>query len=130
MPAGELRVVREWLGLSTSTLARLMGVREDTVRRWETGRDRIPSRVREEIEWIEQQTAAAVDQLVTGLQDARDPLVVVYRDTEDLPADMPAITRLGPSWWRHVVARAVHEIPGVQVCYPDEVYVLPDDTRD
>lgn len=130
MPAGELRVLREWLGLSTPTLARLMGVRADTVRRWETGRERIPRRVREEIEAIEQQTAIAVVQLVEALQDARDPLAVVYRDTEDLPADRPDIVRLGASWWRHVVARAVHLVPGVVVCYPDEIEDLPDDTRD
>ncbi|GAA4707524.1 hypothetical protein APR04_003814 [Promicromonospora umidemergens] len=129
MPAGELRVIREWLGLSTVTLARLLEVRPDSVRRWETGRERVPERVRQEIESIEAVTTDAVGQLITELESARDAVVVVYRDTEDMPADRPDVARFGAPWWRHVVARAVHDVPGVVVCYPDEVEGLPDDTR-
>ena len=133
IPAGELRATREWLGLSTPTLARLLEVRTDTVRRWESGRERVPLRVRVELDALEQTTAAAVDEVVATLRNARHPVVIVYRDTEDLPAWLDIAwldgVCLGAAWWRHVAASASREVAGTVVCYPDEVGKLPDDTR-
>lgn len=130
MPGGELWTVREWLGLSRADLARLLEVREDTVRQWELGRYRIPHRVREEVESLERITADVVDQLVTALHDSRDQLVEIYRETDDIPADRPDVARFGARWWRHVVARACHEVPGVVVGTRSELETLGDDTRD
>lgn len=115
MDPGELQAVREYLGLTTQTLAGMLGVRHDTVRRWESGRDPIPQRVREEVEQIEQHTATAVGELVAALQDARDPAVVVYRTDADMHAARPDVTHLPARWWRHIVMRACHEVPGVQI---------------
>lgn len=115
MTGGELQTVREYLGLTTQALAGILDVRHDTVRRWESGRDPIPRRVREEVERVEADTAAAVGELVDALHDARDPAVVVYRTDADMHADRPDTAHLTARWWRHVVARAAHEVPGVVI---------------
>lgn len=125
MTGGELQTVREYLGLTTERLARRLGVRHDTVRHWESGRVPIPVRVRQEVEALEQDTARAVDDLVRALNDARDPAVVVYRDNQ-LPVDRPDVIALGVRWWRHVVARAVGEVPGVVIGTPDELDELAE----
>jgi transcriptional regulator with XRE-family HTH domain len=115
MTGGELQTVREYLGLTTEHLAAMLDVRHDTARRWESGRDPIPYRVREEVEQIEEHTARAVDDLVAALQDARDPAVVVYRTDADMHAARPDTTHLPARWWRHVVARAAEQVPGVEI---------------
>lgn len=115
MTGGELQTVREWLGLTTESLAGLLGVRHDTVRRWESGRDRVPARVREEIERVEADTAAAVTDLATTLAREPDPVVVVYRTDADLHAARPDLAHLTARWWRHVVARAMTDVDDVAV---------------
>lgn len=126
MTGGELQTIREWLGVSTEDLAARLGVRHDTVRHWESGRGRIPVRVRQEVEDLEEHTARAVDDLVAALRDARDPAVVVYRSTDDMPADRPDVAELGARWWRHVVARAALEIPGLVIGTRAELDALDD----
>ncbi|WP_044109875.1 DUF1870 family protein [Mycobacterium canetti] len=115
MNGGELQMVREYLGLTIESLAGMLQVNPRTVRAWEAGRDLIPERVREEVETLEAMTAAAVGELVDALHDARDPAVVVYRRDEDMHAARPGTEHLPARWWRHVVARACHEVPGVEV---------------
>lgn len=115
MDPGELQTVREALGLTTRHLAGMLDVREDTVRRWESGRDPIPVRVREEIETIEAATATAVGELVAALKDARDPAVLVFRTDEAMHAARPDLAHLPARWWRHVAYRATSEVPGVTI---------------
>lgn len=115
MDPGELQTVREYLGLTTEVLAAMLGVRHDTVRRWESGRDPIPERVREDVEQIEEYTAQAVDELVVALEDARDPAVRVYRTDAQMHEARPDVAHLPARWWRHVVARAVEDVPGVRI---------------
>lgn len=38
----------------------------------------------------------------------------VRRD-EDMHASRPDTAHLPARWWRHVVARAAHEVPGVEI---------------
>lgn len=115
MSNAELQTVREYLGLTIEALAGMLSVRPDTVRRWESGREPIPYRVPDEVEKLEQYTAAAVGELVAALQDQRDPGVAVYRRDEDMHAARPDTAHLPARWWRHVVARAAHEVPGVVI---------------
>lgn len=131
MTGGELQTVREWLGLTTDALARLLaddrhphGVRHDQVRKWEAGRAPIPGWVRAAVERIEADTATAVGELVTALQDARDPAVVLYRSDVDFAAARPDAAHLTARWWRHVVARAVTEVPGVAIGTRTELEAL------
>lgn len=115
MDGGELQAVREYLGLTGEHLARLLGVNPRTVRAWESGRDLIPERIREEVEAIEAATAVAVGELVAALSDARDPAVAVYRSDAALHAARPDTAHLPARWWRHVVIRAATEVPGVVI---------------
>jgi hypothetical protein len=115
MDGGELQTVREYLGLTIESLASMLRVNPRTVRSWEAGRDPIPERIRVEVEQIESMTAAAVGELVEALNAARDPAVVVYRRDEDMHAARPDIAHLPARWWRHVVARAAHDVPGVEL---------------
>ena len=115
MTGAELQVVREWLGLTIEALAGMLQVNPRTVRSWEAGRDPIPERIRDEVEQIEQLTAQAVTELVDALRYTRDTVVAVYRRDEDMHADRPDTGHLPARWWRHVVARAAHEVPGVEI---------------
>lgn len=115
MDGGELQMVREYLGLTIESLAGMLQVNPRTVRSWEAGRDPIPDRIRLETEQIETMTAQAVGELVAALRDARDPAVVVYRRDEDMHTARPDTAHLPARWWRHVVARACHEVPGVEI---------------
>lgn len=121
MTGGELQTVREWLGLTGEALAGILGVNPRTLRAWEAGRDLIPERVRGEVEQIEAATAVAVGELVDALHDARDPAVVVYRTDDGLHAARPETAHLTARWWRHVVARAATEVPGVAIGTRDEL---------
>ncbi|UJP39312.1 helix-turn-helix domain-containing protein [Cellulomonas palmilytica] len=118
MPAAT-PTVREYLGLTSASLAGMLGVRHDTYRRWESGRERVPVRVREEVEAVEEYTARAVDELVAALEDARDPVVRVYRTDAEMHAARPDIAHLPARWWRHVVARACERVPGVEIVSVD-----------
>lgn len=115
MDGGELQTVREYLGLTIESLAGILGVNPRTVRSWEAGRDPIPERIRVEVEAVEQSTAEAVGELAAALHDARDVSVRVYRRDEDMWAARPDTAHLPARWWRHVVARACEEVPGVVI---------------
>lgn len=115
MDGGELQTVREYLGLTIEALAGILGVNPRTVRSWEAGRDPIPERIRVEVEDIELSTAEAVGELAAALHDARDASVRVYRRDEDMWAARPDTAHLPARWWRHVVARACEEVPGVVI---------------
>lgn len=115
MPRGELQTVREYLGLTTEALAGLLGVLHSTVRHWEAGSKPVPYGVRAEVEQIEAVTAAAVGELVEALGRMPDPAVVVYRTDADMHAARPDMAHLTARWWRHVVARAAHEVPGLVI---------------
>jgi transcriptional regulator with XRE-family HTH domain len=121
MTGGELQTVREFLGLTGDALAGLLGVNPRTVRSWESGRDPIPERVRGDVEQIEADTAAAVGVVVAALNDARDPAITVYRTDDELHEARPDMGHLTARWWRHVVARACQEVPGVVIGNRDEL---------
>lgn len=121
MTGGELMMVREWLGLTGDALAGILGVDPRTVRAWEAGKYRIPEGVRGEVEALEAATAESVGELVSALEEARDPAVVVYRTDGELHAARGGTEHLTARWWRHVVARAVTEVPGVAVGTVDEI---------
>lgn len=53
--------------------------------------------------------------------------MVVYRTDADLHAARPGTEHLTARWWRHVVARAAHEVPGVVIGTRAELDALDDD---
>lgn len=115
MTGGELLTIRDWLGLTGDALARILHVDPRTLRAWEAGKYPIPDGVREEIEQLEEATARAVGEVVDALNEARDPAIAIYRSDAELHAARPGTEHLSARWWRHVVARAVQEVPGVEI---------------
>ena len=113
--AAELRVRLDGLGLDAQQAARLLGVRHDTVRRWVSGREMVPVRVRDELLYLEAVTQGAVDALVDVLCDA--PRVDVYRTDEMFHAARPEYADFPASWWRMVVARATRVVPESEISY-------------
>ncbi|MGN8245219.1 helix-turn-helix domain-containing protein [Cellulomonas soli] len=120
MSPAELRVVREYLGLTGEALAAYLGVSSRTVRHWEAGQFAVPDGVRLELEQLEEITARAVDDAVAQLLDVPEPTVLVYRSDEEYRAAQPD-TRLPASWHRAVIARAADRVPGLAIDYPQPV---------
>lgn len=112
MTPAELRMVREYLGLSQQWVLDRLGVHQRTIRHWESGRNHIPDGVRLQLEAWEDDTAAQVGRLVTPLLDARDPVLVVPQTDEECAA-----TGWPARWWRHVAARVAVEVPGLSITY-------------
>lgn len=115
MPA-ELRVVREFLGLTPEWLAGHLEVSARTVRHWEAGKFAIPDGVRLEIEDLEQRTAQFIGGVVEHLLGVREPAVVTYRDDEEYHWAHPEI-EFPASWHRAAIARVALEIDGLQITY-------------
>ncbi|MDF4254651.1 DUF1870 family protein [Streptomyces sp. WMMB303] len=120
MTPAELRVVREWLGLTPEWLAQHLGVSARTVRHWEAGKYAIPDGVRLEIGDLEQRTGEFVSGLIGKLMDLPDPGVVTYRDDAEYHTAHPEIP-FPASWHRAVIARIAQEVPGLSIAYADAV---------
>lgn len=116
MTDAELRVVREWLGLTTRWLAEHLGFAERTVHRWESGTSVIPDGVRLAVEQLEATTAVVVGAAVQACNDARDPTILTYRTDQEYRAHHPEQS-WPASWHRAVVARVAHQVPGLVIGY-------------
>lgn len=117
MTAAELRVVMHGLGLGVPALARVLDVRERTVRYWLAGTYTIPDGVREHIGRIEGATADAVASLVDALNDEENPTLTAYRDDAALWAAHPEARPLPAAWWNMVAYRAASEARGAAITY-------------
>ncbi|MEO6701748.1 MAG: DUF1870 family protein [Jatrophihabitantaceae bacterium] len=116
MTDAELRVVRDFLGLTGAWLANHLGVEARTVRRWEAGISPIPDAVRVEMGRLEELAAASVELAIQQLNDARDAVILTYRDDEDLRLAHPE--QLFPAaYHRAIVARVAHDVPGLTIRY-------------
>lgn len=120
MTGSELIVARSRLGMSRSEFARVLSVKEDTVRRWEIGKDPIPVRLGDEIREIEIATDRAVNSLLDDLRSMPSPRVVVFREHGQPGADRLDPAGYGPGWWRAVAGRAAQEVPGTRIGTADE----------
>ncbi|SFD14680.1 helix-turn-helix domain-containing protein [Streptomyces aidingensis] len=119
MTPAELRVVREFLGLSVDWLAAHLRVTGRTVRHWEAGTYVIPDGVRLEIEDLERRTGEFVSGLITALMDMPEPGVITYRDDTEYHKAHPEIP-FPASWHRAVVARVAQEVPGLAITYASD----------
>lgn len=139
MTAAELRVVREYLGLTTRWLADHLGVAERSVHRWESGEWPVPGGVSVEVERLEAATADRVGAAVEACHDARDPAILTYRTDQLYRRHHPHVgpgaypgPRLGSrpvvavpwpaAWHRAVVARVAQGVPGLVIDYWEGVH--------
>jgi len=119
MTDAELRVVREFLGVSPEWLGAHLNVSGRTVRHWEAGRYDIPDGVRLEMEDLEQRTAEFINGIVPQLLDLPEPGVITYRTDEEYHTAHPEIP-FPATWHRAVVARLAQEVPGLAIAYADK----------
>lgn len=119
MNPAELRVVREYLGLTPEWLADHLNVSARTVRHWEAGKYAIPDGVRLEIEDLERRTGEFVSGVIDALMDLPEPGVYTYRTDDEYHAANPAMP-FPASWHRAVVARVAQEVPALRIAYPSE----------
>jgi len=120
MTPAELKVVREFLGLSSAALAKYLGVTDRTVRHWEAGKYPVPDGVRIEIEKLEAFTARFVSDVVEKLLDVPDPVVLTYRTDDEYHAAHPEVP-LPASWHRAVIARVAQEVPALSIVYASDI---------
>jgi hypothetical protein len=128
MPGAVFRATREWLGIGRPEMARILSVREDTIKAWEAGKRPIPYRIPgrlSDLEWEADLIAAR-------------SLVDVFAQVEDQarPGLAPMVCGLymekirvyGRRWWRHLVVRTSWEHPGVLPVL--ELLTAPDEQDD
>lgn len=119
MTAAELKVVREFLGLTGDWLAQHLGVSPRTVRHWEAGKYDIPDGVRLAVEDLEARTGEFISGVVEKLMDLPDPGVITYRDDAEYKAAHPE-SEFPASWHRAVVARVAQEVPGLSIVFASD----------
>ena len=108
MSPAELRMVREYLGVSAEWLADRLGVALRTVRRWEHGKSAVPDGVREQVEGLEEVAVGHVNAAVDALGDAVEAVLTIPdADAGGFPA----------GWWRMVAVRVAQDVPGLHVRY-------------
>lgn len=118
--SAEFKSAREALSLTTTALARELGVAEATVKNWERGRYSPPTGVEAELRTLVAFTEQ-IAQKVASLAESR-PLFLAYRLTEDMP---PGRAReLGAGWWRAVGYRAHQIHPDLVIGYAEELYKI------
>lgn len=114
----QLKMIREWLGVSGDWLAARLNVTPRTVRHWEAGRNAIPDGIRLEVKRMEQLTAQAVADGIEALPDQPAPTVVTYYSDEQYQEHEPD-SNWPASWHRRVVARIAQEVPGLLIVAPE-----------
>lgn len=120
MTPAELRVVREFLGLTPEALASLLKVSARTVRHWEAGKYAIPDGVRLEVEGAEEYTARNVTAAIEQFMDVPDPTVVTFATDAEFQAANPD-SPMTAQWHRAVIARVAQEVPALSIVYVDAV---------
>lgn len=115
MTDAELKVAREYLGLSLQWLADHLAVSIRTVQHWEQGKYAIPDGVRLAVEHLETVAGENVTGLVDTLKDSPDSVIVIPRTDANCPPQCP----WPPSWHRAMVARVAQEVPGLSIVYTD-----------
>ncbi|MEW2187688.1 DUF1870 family protein [Streptomyces cellulosae] len=124
LTAAELRIAREYLGLTGDKMAEKLGVNPRTLRSWEQGRDPIPGRIRPEVAEMKAATDAAVAKLVAGLEDSDDDTLITYRTDEEYKEAMRGTSwsegwhGWSASWHRQVCARVAAQT-GARIDYAD-----------
>lgn len=123
MTSAEMRVVREYLGLSVGSLASLLFVAEPAVSKWEAGTEAIPHEIAQGIERLEAYSADCVRAAIGHLSDARDVRVFTFRSDADFWHCHPDMTGVSASSDRMLIARANREVFGLEIQYWDSTWV-------
>jgi len=83
MHPAEFKTLREAIGLSISTLVKVIDVDERSIRKWESGKKKLPLDVIESLVGIEQMVTDTANRMFTELQQDSKENVVLHRYTEE-----------------------------------------------
>jgi len=86
MSAAEFKTLREAVGLSISTLVKVIDVDERSIRKWESGKKKVPQDVFEKVVAIDQLITDTANAEIEKFKQAPTDSVVLYRfiDEDDL----------------------------------------------
>jgi DNA-binding transcriptional regulator YiaG len=124
MTGSELQVARVRLGLTRADLASVLSAGENTVRRWEIGKDPVSFRARDTINDIESAADKAVNSLIASLREMGTPRVVLFKEQESVGDAPPGLAAYGAGWWRAVAGRAAQQVPGTRIGTHEELAFL------
>jgi transcriptional regulator with XRE-family HTH domain len=107
MHAAEFKTLREATGLTISTLVKVIDVDERTIRKWESGKKKLPADVIESVVSIDQLLTDTANQLFTELNKPSGESVVLDRfiEEEDLLNAYPQFEGLPMSSYGVVLFR-------------------------
>ena len=83
MHPAEFKTLREAIGLSISTLVKVIDVDERSIRKWESGKKKLPLDVIESLVGIDQMVTDTANRMFTELQQDSKENVVLHRYTEE-----------------------------------------------
>jgi DNA-binding XRE family transcriptional regulator len=83
MHAAEFKTLREAVGLTISTLVKVIDVDERTIRKWESGKKKLPADVIESVVAIDQLLTDTANQLFNALNQQSVQSVVLERFIEE-----------------------------------------------
>ncbi len=91
MSAAEFKTLREAVGLSISTLVKVIDVDERSIRKWESGKKKVPQDVFEKVVAIDQLITDTANVEIEKFKAAPTDSVVLFRfiDEDDLHAQHP-----------------------------------------
>lgn len=116
----ELRLLREYLGVSGEWLADQLSVAPRTVRRWEQGTAPIPAAVAEEVEHLVHEQEQFVDAILQSLpaeHATADPVWVVTYPTDAAYRDEHPDLPWPAGWHRAAIARVMAQRSDVRIGY-------------
>jgi transcriptional regulator with XRE-family HTH domain len=83
MHAAEFKTLREAIGLTISTLVKVIDVDERTIRKWESGKKKLPAGVIESVVAIDQLLTDTANQMFSEIQQTPKDSVVLGRFIEE-----------------------------------------------
>jgi transcriptional regulator with XRE-family HTH domain len=83
MHPAEFKTQREALGLTISTLVKVIDVDERTIRKWESGKKKLPQGVIDSLSAIDAMLTSTASNLFKQLQETPQETVILYRFIEE-----------------------------------------------
>ncbi|MCJ8313222.1 MAG: DUF1870 family protein [Saccharospirillaceae bacterium] len=124
MHAAEFKTLREALGLSISTLVKVIDVDERTIRKWESGKKKLPQGVIDSLVDVDTLVNKTVEALFETFKQSAENSVVLYRfiEEEDLLTTYPEFEGLPMMTYGVVLQRLKLKLNALDVSVSIEYY--------
>lgn len=122
--AAEFKTLREALGLSISTLVKVIDVDERTIRKWESGKKKLPQGVIDSLVDVDTLVNKTVEALFETFKQSAENSVVLYRfiEEEDLLTTYPEFEGLPMMTYGVVLQRLKLKLNALDVSVSIEYY--------